>query len=112
MARKLAHPSCYIIAGPNGAGKATFATELLPLDADYRNFIHPDPNRERRPFGPFFTHLRRCGFNPPPCRTRAWRQESIASRRSFCHTKFPDLGLFPFLRSAPNKGIHRIPESI
>lgn len=36
------HPNCYIIAGSNGAGKTTFATEFLPNYADCRNFINPD----------------------------------------------------------------------
>jgi predicted ABC-type ATPase len=35
-------PNCYIIAGGNGAGKTTFATEFLPLYANCRNFINPD----------------------------------------------------------------------
>jgi predicted ABC-type ATPase len=42
MARKPAHPNCYIIAGPNGAGKTTFATEYLPHYAKCVNFISPD----------------------------------------------------------------------
>ena len=36
------HPNCYIIAGSNGAGKSTFATEFLPHYADCPNFINPD----------------------------------------------------------------------
>jgi predicted ABC-type ATPase len=36
------HPNCYIIAGSNGAGKTTFATEFLPHYADCPNFINPD----------------------------------------------------------------------
>lgn len=35
-------PNCYIIAGSNGAGKTTFATEFLPHYADCKNFINPD----------------------------------------------------------------------
>ena len=42
MPRKLAHPNCYIIAGSNGAGKTTFATEFLPVYANCRNFINAD----------------------------------------------------------------------
>lgn len=34
--------NCYIIAGSNGAGKTTFATEFLPHYANCRNFINPD----------------------------------------------------------------------
>jgi predicted ABC-type ATPase len=32
----------YIIAGPNGVGKTTFATKFLPKYADCRNFINAD----------------------------------------------------------------------
>ncbi len=35
-------PSVYIIAGPNGVGKTTFAREFLPNYADCRNFINAD----------------------------------------------------------------------
>jgi predicted ABC-type ATPase len=33
---------CYIVAGSNGAGKTTFATEFLPRYANCPNFINPD----------------------------------------------------------------------
>ncbi|MCD4652808.1 hypothetical protein K8T06_02615 [bacterium] len=33
---------CYIIAGPNGSGKTTFATEFLPVEAECLNFINAD----------------------------------------------------------------------
>jgi len=51
MLRKTAHPHCYVIAGSNGAGKTTFATEFLPLYANCRNFINPD--LIARGFSPF-----------------------------------------------------------
>jgi predicted ABC-type ATPase len=35
-------PNCHIIAGSNGAGKTTFATEFLPNYARCVNFINPD----------------------------------------------------------------------
>jgi predicted ABC-type ATPase len=35
-------PSIYIIAGPNGVGKTTFAREFLPNCANCRNFINAD----------------------------------------------------------------------
>ncbi len=35
-------PKVYIIAGPNSAGKTTFAREFLPNYADCRNFINAD----------------------------------------------------------------------
>ena len=33
---------CYIIAGPNGSGKTTFANEFLPVEAECLNFINAD----------------------------------------------------------------------
>ena len=33
---------CYIIAGPNGSGKTTFANEFLPIEAECVNFINAD----------------------------------------------------------------------
>ncbi len=33
---------CYIIAGPNGPGKTTFAKEFLPVEAKCYNFINAD----------------------------------------------------------------------
>lgn len=33
---------CYVIAGPNGGGKTTFALEFLPRFAQCLNFINPD----------------------------------------------------------------------
>jgi predicted ABC-type ATPase len=36
------NPSVYVIAGPNGVGKTTFAREFLPAYADCRNFINAD----------------------------------------------------------------------
>ena len=35
-------PNLYIVAGPNGVGKTTFAREFLPQYADCRNFINAD----------------------------------------------------------------------
>jgi predicted ABC-type ATPase len=35
-------PIVYVIAGPNGTGKTTFATQYLPKIADCRNFINAD----------------------------------------------------------------------
>jgi len=36
------HPTCYIIAGANGAGKTTFALNYLPKIVSCRNFINVD----------------------------------------------------------------------
>ena len=33
---------CYIIAGPNGSGKTTFASEYLPVEVGCINFINAD----------------------------------------------------------------------
>ncbi len=38
----LKRPVVYVIAGPNGTGKTTFATQFLPKIADCRNFINAD----------------------------------------------------------------------
>ena len=42
MARGPRKSNCYIVAGSNGAGKTTFATEFLPRYADCVNFINAD----------------------------------------------------------------------
>jgi predicted ABC-type ATPase len=42
MPRSKPKPNCYIVAGSNGAGKTTFATEFLPRYAECTNFINPD----------------------------------------------------------------------
>jgi predicted ABC-type ATPase len=38
----MTQPTCTIIAGPNGAGKATFALTYLPDAANGRNFVNAD----------------------------------------------------------------------
>jgi len=35
-------PTCWIIAGPNGAGKMTFALEYLPNAVGCRRFVNAD----------------------------------------------------------------------
>lgn len=35
-------PRCYVIAGPNGSGKTTFAREYLPKDARIAHFVNAD----------------------------------------------------------------------
>lgn len=46
-------PSVYIIAGPNGVGKTTFATQFLPRYANCTNFINADLiARGLAPFSP------------------------------------------------------------
>ena len=37
-----AKPNIYIIAGPNGSGKTTFAKEFLPNYADCFEFVNAD----------------------------------------------------------------------
>ena len=36
------NPNVYIIAGPNGSGKTTFAREFMPLYAHSQNFVTAD----------------------------------------------------------------------
>lgn len=40
--RKKQKPTCFIIAGPNGSGKTTFALCYLPQIAGCRNFVNSD----------------------------------------------------------------------
>jgi predicted ABC-type ATPase len=40
MPRTTTHHNCYIIAGSNGAGKTTFATEFLPLYRPLLDTLH------------------------------------------------------------------------
>ena len=35
-------PRCIVIAGPNGSGKTTFATQFLPKDAGIVHFVNAD----------------------------------------------------------------------
>ncbi|KXS54347.1 MAG: hypothetical protein AWU57_1270 [Marinobacter sp. T13-3] len=35
-------PTCWIIAGPNGSGKTTFARDFLPTEAGTTRFINAD----------------------------------------------------------------------
>src|ERR1017187_2236556 len=42
MPRTIRHPTVYVIAGPSGAGKTTFATEFLPDFVNCRQFLNAD----------------------------------------------------------------------
>ena len=42
MATQSDQPTCYIIAGPNGVGKTTFAQRFLPRYAGTREFVNAD----------------------------------------------------------------------
>jgi predicted ABC-type ATPase len=42
MVEKTINPNLYIIAGPNGSGKTTFAREFLPHYAECREFVNAD----------------------------------------------------------------------
>ena len=49
----------YIIAGPNGVGKTTFASTFLPKYADCKNFINADLIAQgMSPFSPEATAVR------------------------------------------------------
>jgi predicted ABC-type ATPase len=49
----------YIIAGPNGSGKTTFAREFLPNYADCKNFVNADLIAQgMSPFSPETAALR------------------------------------------------------
>jgi len=71
-------PTCLIIAGPNGSGKTTFATDFLPLYMECRNFVNPD--LLARAFSP---------FNPDAAILKAAKttleiiDENIAAQRDF-----------------------------
>lgn len=47
-------PNLYIIAGPNGVGKTTFAREFLLRSAKCRNFINDVRRRFNRSINNFF----------------------------------------------------------
>jgi predicted ABC-type ATPase len=42
MASARRTPTVYVIAGPNGSGKTTFAAEFLPAFVDCRQFLNAD----------------------------------------------------------------------
>jgi len=42
MAAQSEQPTCYIIAGPNGVGKTTFAQKFLPRYVGTREFVNAD----------------------------------------------------------------------
>jgi predicted ABC-type ATPase len=73
----------YVIAGPNGTGKTTFAKTFLPKYADCRNFINADLIAEG--LSP---------FSPEAAAMRAGRLvlDEIASLRR---------GMFPLLSKQP-----------
>jgi predicted ABC-type ATPase len=49
----------YVIAGPNGVGKTTFAREFLPQYADCKNFVNADLIAQgMAPFSPETAALR------------------------------------------------------
>jgi len=71
-------PKCLVIAGPNGSGKTTFATDFLPLYADCPNFVNPDLlARAFSPFNPDTAHLKAAKM------TLEIINENIAAKRDF-----------------------------
>src|SRR2546428_4745856 len=98
MPRKSAN--CYIIAGSNGAGKTTFATEFLPIYVNCRNFINPD--LIARAYSP---------FDPDAGMLRAGRAalermaEFMRARTDFAfETTLSGRTYVPLLRKAKNSG--------
>jgi predicted ABC-type ATPase len=53
----------YIIAGPNGVGKTTFARKFLPKYANCKNFVNADLIAQG--MSPFSCRL-------PPCAQAGW----------------------------------------
>jgi predicted ABC-type ATPase len=93
-------PVCWIIAGPNGAGKITFALEYLPSLAGFHQFINADliaaglsplsPERERVAAARLF--LREIG-------------RSVANQESFAfETTLSGRGYLTMLQDMKRKG--------
>jgi predicted ABC-type ATPase len=61
----------YIIAGPNGVGKTTFAREFLPNYADCKNFVNADLIAQAM-----------APFAPETAAVRAGRMKNDAQRNS------------------------------
>ena len=71
-------PTCRVIAGPNGSGKTTFATDFLPLYVDCQNFVNPDLLAKAfSPFNPDTAHLKAAKM------TLELMDENIAAKRDF-----------------------------
>ncbi len=90
----------YIIAGPNGVGKTTFAREFLPNYADCKNFVNADLIAEAM-----------APFSPETAATRAGRMmlseiRALAKRRvSFAfETTLSGRGYMVMLRQLKAKG--------
>ena len=90
----------YIIAGPNGVGKTTFAREFLPNYADCKNFVNADLIAQAM-----------APFSPETAAVRAGRMmlteiRSFASKRvSFAfETTLSGRGYMALLRQLKTKG--------
>ncbi len=69
----------YIIAGPNGVGKTTFAREFLPHYADCKNFVNADLIAQGvAPFSPETAALRAGRMMLNEIRSFSKRRESFA----------------------------------
>jgi len=69
----------YIIAGPNGVGKTTFAREFLPNYADCKNFVNADLIAQgMAPFSPETAALRAGRAMLEEIRSFAQRRVSFA----------------------------------
>jgi predicted ABC-type ATPase len=74
----------YIIAGPNGVGKTTFAREFLPNYADCKNFVNADLIAQAMaPFSPETAALRAGRMMLDEIRSFAKRRASFAFETTF-----------------------------
>ena len=95
----LMSPSAYIIAGPNGTGKTTFAREFLPSYADCRNFINADLIAQGvSPFMPETVAFRAGRLILEEIDLHVKRGESFGFETTLSGRSYLHLALAPFLR--------------
>ena len=87
----------YIIAGPNGVGKTTFAREFLPHYADCKNFVNADLIAQGvAPFSPDTAALRAGRMMLNEIRSFSRRRKSFAFETTLSGRSF--LSLIPGLK--------------